>query len=173
MENKEEKDIKPKVTPMHFCIEEKDVEKQYDCDAFVLYKAGGFMHYMAKGGYHVFVKPDYEVLYGTLSLLLDALIETKNRGEVEKQGMLDLADFVSSILFAPTMLFDDEKIAIEAYENIQKYVHRLYEQAASELKKEDFEANNDFESAVKSAEELVENLKGIADAMPEETDNQQ
>lgn len=173
MGKKDEKDIKTKVTPMHFCIEEKDVEKQYDCDSFVLYKAGGFMHYMTKGGYHVFVKPDYKSLYDTLEILLDVLIDSKDKKGEEKENITNIADFVSAILFAPTIIFSNEEFMFEAFESIQKFTEKLMNNSMATLQKEDFDANNDFESAVKSAEELAENLKGIADALPEETDNQQ
>lgn len=169
----EEKNETNKVTPMHFCIEEKDIEKQYDCDSFCLYKAGGFMHYMTKGGYHIFVKPDYKALYDTLEILLDVLVDSKDKKGEEKENITNIADFVSAILFAPTIIFSNEEFMFKAFETIQKFTEELMNKSMESLQKEDFDANNDFESAVKSAEELVENLKGIADALPEETDNQQ
>ena len=156
---------------MHFCIEEKDIEKQYDCDSFCLYKAGGFMHYMTKGGYHVFVKPDYKSLYDTLNLLLDVLIDGKDKKGEEKENLQNIADFVSAILFAPTIIFSNEEFMFKAFEHIQEFTQQMFENATKQLGKEDFDANNDFESAVKSAEELVENLKGIADALPEEQED--
>lgn len=156
---------------MHFCIEEKDIEKQYDCESFCLYKAGGYMHYMTKGGYSVFVKPDYAHLYGTLELLLDTLIAVDKKPEGEKEDIKNIADFVSAILFAPTIIFSNEEFMFKAFEGIQKFTEELMNNSMESLQKEDFDANNDFESAVKSAEELVENMKGIADALPEETDN--
>lgn len=153
---------------MHFCIEEKDIEKQYDCDGFCLYKAGGFMHYMTKGGYHVFVKPDYKSLYDTLETLLDVLISSKDKKGEEKENITNVADFVSAILFAPTIIFSNEDFMFKAFESIQQFTEELMNKSMETLQNEDFDANNDFESAVKSAEELVENLKGIADALPEE-----
>lgn len=164
------KDDTNKVTPMHFCIEEKDIEKQYDCESFCLYKAGGYMHYMTKGGYHVFVKPEYAHLYGTLELLLDTLIATDGKPQEEREGIKNIADFVSTILFAPTILFADEEIMFKAFDHIQEFTQQLIDKATAELSKEDFDKNNDFEQAVKSAEETIEKLKGIADALPEETE---
>lgn len=173
MANTKKKEKTEKVTPMHFCIEEKDVEKRFDCDSFCLYKAGGFMHYMTKGGYHVFVKPDYKALYDTLEILLDVLIDSKDKKGEEKENITNIADFVSAILFAPTIIFSNEEFMFKAFDSIQKFTEELMNNSMESLQKEDFDANNDFESAVKSAEELVENLKGIADDLPEETDNQQ
>lgn len=165
---KDNKEKENNVVPMHFCIEEKDVEKQYDCESFCLYKAGGFMHYMTKGGYHVFVKPDYKALYDTLEILLDVLIDGKEKKGEGKENLLNIADFISTILFAPTIIFSNEEFMFKAFESIQKFTEELMNKSMESLQKEDFEANNDFESAVKSAEELVENLKGIANAMPED-----
>lgn len=153
---------------MHFCIEEKDIEKQYDCESFCLYKAGGYMHYMTKGGYHVFVKPDYKALYDTLELLLDTLIAVEGKPQGEKENILNVADSVSMLLFAPTMLFADEDVMFKAFVHIQEFVQQMYEKATKELSIEDFDKNNDFEQAVKSAEETIEKLKGISDALPEE-----
>lgn len=153
---------------MHFCIEEKDVEKQFDCESFCLYKAGGFMHYMTKGGYHVFVKPDYQSLYGTLEIVLDLLIKTAEKPEEERNGIKEVAEFISTILFAPTVLFANEEIMFKAFEHITDFTKELLEQSESELKNEDFDKNNDFESAVKSAEETIEKLKEISEAMPED-----
>lgn len=169
---KDNKEKENNVVPMHFCIEEKDVEKQYDCESFCLYKAGGFMHYMTKGGYHVFVKPDYKALYDTLETLLDVLIDGKEKKGEGKENLLNIADFISTILFAPTIIFSNEEFMFKAFESIQKFTEELINKSMESLQKEDFEANNDFESAVKSAEELVENLKGIANAMPEENKEQ-
>ena len=168
MAKKQTKEETKNVVPMHFCIEEKDVEKQFDCDSFCLYKAGGYRHYMTKGGYHVFVKPDYKALYDTLNLLLDVLIEGKEKKGEEKENLQNIADFVSTILFAPTIIFSNEEFMFKAFESIQQFTEELMKKSTETLQKEDFDANNDFESAVKSAEELVENLKGIADALPEE-----
>lgn len=172
MANTKKKEKTEEVTPMHFCIEEKDIEKQFDCESFCLYKAGGFMHYMTKGGYHVFVKPDYKSLYDTLEILLDVLIDSKDKKVEEKENIANIADFVSTILFAPTIIFSNEEFMFKAFESIQKFTEELMNKSMETLQKEDFDANNDFESAVKSAEELVENLKGIADALPED-DNKQ
>lgn len=171
MAKKQTKEETNNVVPMHFCIEEKDIEKQYDCDSFCLYKAGGFMHYMTKGGYHVFVKPDYKSLYDTLEILLDVLIDGKDKKGEEKENIQNIADFVSAILFAPTIIFSNEEFMFKAFESVQKFTEELMNKSTETLQKEDFDANNDFESAVKSAEELVENLKGIADALPEENNN--
>lgn len=172
MANTKKKEKAEKVIPMHFCIEEKDVEKQFDCDSFCLYKAGGFMHYMTKGGYHVFVKPDYKSLYDTLEILLDVLIDGKDKKGEEKENLQNIADFVSAILFAPTIIFSNEEFMFKAFETVQKFTEELMNKSMETLQKEDFDANNDFESAVKSAEELVDNLKGIADALPEENKEQ-
>ena len=171
MAKKQTKEETKKVVPMHFCIEEKDIEKQYDCESFCLYKAGGFMHYMTKGGYHVFVKPDYASLYGTLELLLDTLIAVDGKPQGEKENILNVADFVSTLLFAPTMLFADEDVMFKAFVHIQEFVQQMYEKATKELSIEDFDKNNDFEQAVKSAEETIEKLKGIADALPQEQED--
>lgn len=168
MAKKQTKEETKNVIPMHFCIEEKDVEKQFDCESFCLYKAGGFMHYMTKGGYHVFVKPDYKALYDTLALLLDTLIAVAGKPQGEKENILNVADFVSTLLFAPTIIFSNGEFMFKAFESIQQFIEELMKKSTETLQKEDFDANNDFESAVKSAEELVENLKGIADALPEE-----
>lgn len=172
MAKKQTKEETKNVVPMHFCIEEKDVEKQFDCESFYLYKAGGFMHYMTKGGYHVFVKPDYKALYDTLNLLLDVLIEGKDKKGEAKENLQNIADFVSAILFAPTIIFSNEEFMFKAFETIQKFTEELMNKSMETLQKEDFDKNNDFEQAVKSAEELVENLKGISDALPEENKEQ-
>lgn len=161
-----------KVIPMHFCIEEKDIQQQYDCDRFCLYKAGGFMHYMTKGGYHVFVKPDYSSLYSTLELLLELLIATDGKTGEEKQNAMNVADFISSLLFAPTVIFGDEEIMFKAFEHLQEFAEQLLKKSTENLEKEDFDANNEFESRIKAAEETIEKLKVLADALPEETKNE-
>ena len=171
MAKKQTKEETKNVVPMHFCIEEKDVEKQFDCESFCLYKAGGFMHYMTKGGYNVFVKPDNKSLYDTLEILLDVLINGKDKKGEEKENLQNIADFVSAFLFAPTIIFSNEEFMFKAFETIQKFTEELMNKSMETLQNEDFDANNDFESAVKSAEELVENLKGIADALPQEQED--
>lgn len=156
-EQKEEKKTN-EVTPVHFCIDEKDVQAEYDAGAFKLARAGGFMHYMTKGGYHLFVDPSYRSLYDTLSLLLDTMLELEKKGE-KNETMNNMADFVSSLLFAPTVIFSDDDLMFKAFEFLQDAITEMAEKSMSELQGQDFEANKDFEEAAKVAEQAEKILK--------------
>ncbi len=147
--------------PAHFRIDENEVDATFDCGAFTLSRAGGYMHYHAKGGLHTFVKPSFEAMYGTLSQVLDLLVANEDK---DNQALSDIADAVSSIIISPTLLFTDDDLLSDFFEMLLNHVKKLTEQSEKEPQPQDFDANNDFEKTVKSAEELLETLKPYAEA---------
>lgn len=151
------------VEPAHFRIDEKDVVREFDCGSFILSECGGRMHYMTKGGYDVFVKPDYGSLYNTLKVLLDILIENKNAGVGENGTMTNMCDFVSSLVFSPTVMFMSEDIMFKSFDFLAGIMQEAMESATKDLSKEDFANNYEFEQAMKSADEAERFLKEVQD----------
>ena len=156
----EKEETKKEVVPVHFCIDEKDVQASYDAGAFTLTKAGGYMHYATKGGYHVFVDPSYRALYDTLDQLLQTLVEAEKRGETN-ETLSNFTDFVSSLLFAPTIVFADEEAMFKAFDCLNEIVTEMAETAMKKLQPQDFEANHDFEESMKFVEQAENFLKDI------------
>lgn len=155
------------VIPAHFRIDENEVQATFDCESFVLSRAGGYMHYATKGGYHIFVQPSYTALYDTLNMLLDLLIENEKQGE-PNETLSNITDFISSLLFAPTILFTNDDIMMKAFEHLTEFVQQMAEDAMKEPLPQDYEANADFEQTVKSAEELAEQLQDIEKSLPDD-----
>ena len=159
-QNQEKEEPKEVVAPVHFCIDEKDVQATSDAGAFTITKAGGYMHYATKGGYHIFVDMSYRALYDTLDLLLETLTNAKESGETN-ETLSEVADFVSSLLFAPTVIFSDEESMFKAFECLQEIVTKMAEKSTQELQPQDFEANHDYEESMKFVEKAEQMLKDI------------
>lgn len=148
------------VVPAHFRIDEKEVQMTYDAGAFTLTKAGGYMHYATKGGYHIFVDPSYRSLYDTLEQLLLTLSEAEKKGETN-ETLSDITDFISSLLFAPTIVFSSDDAMFKAFECLNGIVTEMAENAMQEPQPQDFEANHDFEESMKFVEQAENLLKDI------------
>lgn len=151
------------VEPAHFRIDEKDVLREYDCESFILSECGGFMHYKTKGGYNVFVSPDYGSIYNTLKTLLDILIENKEAGVVENDTLANMCDFVSSLVFSPTIMFMNEDIMFKSFDFLNGIMQDALDAATKELSQEDFDKSKEFEQAMKTADEAEKFLKEVQD----------
>jgi len=152
------------VVPVHFCIEEKEIEAQYDFGACIIARGGGYMHYFAKGGLHVFVSPSYTALYETLSLVLDTSLGNEMPDDEKHQ----LADFVSALLFAPTFVFTNDDYMIRMFNLLMDFASEATSKAESETQKQDFEANHNFEEGMKAVEEAQNLLKELGEETPTE-----
>lgn len=166
-----EKEVAKKcVRPVHFAIDEKDVDAEHDFGPFVLSRAGGFMHYATKGGYHVFVSPSYEAMFKTLGMWLDLAVKNKEKGE-DEGTLSDISDFLSSILFFNSIVFSNEDFMLRQFDFITDIIKEIADKSEKELSKQDFDANADFENGVKSVDKLKDILEQ-AEAEQTEKDKQ-
>lgn len=154
------------VKPVHFCIDEDDVEESYDGGSYCIYKTAHHAHFMTKGGYHIFVTPNYTSLYGTIISVMEAQKSLDSSGEDDetRQDTENVLAAVAYLLECPMFCFGDPEITVKIANVVIDCLNESYKKAAGKLMKESNpEADAAFREAVSGIEEIKPYIDGAAE----------
>lgn len=159
------------ITPMHFFVNESDIEDSYEGDSFAIYKTNRYIHFKTRGGYNLFVEPKNTSLYSTIEEYMKNLKRIEDMSIEELDTFETYSSIITYILECPLFAFGNYETAISiATKIIEELSKRLKESEEADLQKEEIEKNEVFEEISKGLDFISNNSDEISKNIEDASD---